>query len=159
MASGSFGTILEVLLRHEVEFVVVGGVSAVLQGAPFLTHDLDIVHHRAPDNVRRLEAALRELDARYRMGGQRPAESHLASGGHQLLTTRFGPLDVLGEIEGGRRYPDLASESEWMQIAEGRILVLKLERYVEWKAASQHPKDLAAMPVLRAALEEKRRRG
>ena len=28
----------------------------------------------------------------------RPGETHLASAGHQLLSTKFGPLDVLGMI-------------------------------------------------------------
>ena len=34
---------LETLLRHEVEFVVVGGLSAVLQGVPIVTSDLNAV--------------------------------------------------------------------------------------------------------------------
>jgi hypothetical protein len=36
-----------------VEFVIVGGVSAVLHGAPIVTQDLDISYRRHPDNVRR----------------------------------------------------------------------------------------------------------
>jgi hypothetical protein len=36
------GKILEALGQAGVEFVVVGGVSAVLQGAPVVTQDLDI---------------------------------------------------------------------------------------------------------------------
>lgn len=35
-----------------VEFVVVGGEAAVLQGAMIFTQDLDIVHRRTPENVR-----------------------------------------------------------------------------------------------------------
>jgi hypothetical protein len=31
-----------VLVAHEVEFIVVGGVAAVLQGAPITTQDLDL---------------------------------------------------------------------------------------------------------------------
>jgi hypothetical protein len=34
--------LLGVLVRHEVEFVVVGGVAAVINGAPITTSDLDI---------------------------------------------------------------------------------------------------------------------
>ncbi|MEZ4293931.1 MAG: hypothetical protein R3B70_03060 [Polyangiaceae bacterium] len=37
-----------------VELVVVGGTAAVLQGAPVVTFDLDIVHRRTPENVSRL---------------------------------------------------------------------------------------------------------
>jgi hypothetical protein len=36
--------ILRTLTRHRVEFIIVGGVAAVLQGAPLNTFDLDVVH-------------------------------------------------------------------------------------------------------------------
>src|SRR5882672_5233809 len=61
-----FKEALEVFTHHRVDFVVVGGVAAVLGGAPISTFDLDIVHDRSPANVVRLLGALAELDARYR---------------------------------------------------------------------------------------------
>lgn len=67
--------ILRVLSAHEVEFIVVGGVSAVLHGAPVTTFDLDIVHRRTPENIDRLLAALRELDAILRSRSARPGTS------------------------------------------------------------------------------------
>ena len=42
MASRSFRSILQALAGHEVRFVLVGAVSAVLQGAPINTFDLDV---------------------------------------------------------------------------------------------------------------------
>jgi len=36
--------IIHTLVAHEVEFIVVGGMAAVLQGAPVHTIDLDIVY-------------------------------------------------------------------------------------------------------------------
>lgn len=36
------------LAGHGVDFIVVGGVAAVLGGAPISTFDLDIVHARDP---------------------------------------------------------------------------------------------------------------
>lgn len=41
-----FSAVLEVLAKHEVDFIVVDGVCAVLLGAPVATFDLDIVHSR-----------------------------------------------------------------------------------------------------------------
>lgn len=61
-----FSSILEVLTRHEVDFIVVGGVCAVLLGAPVSTFDLDIVHSRSSENLIRLSKALQALDAHYR---------------------------------------------------------------------------------------------
>jgi hypothetical protein len=57
--------ILEVLSDQGVEFVVVGGLAAVLGGAPLSTFDLDVVHCRNPANIERLLAALHLLDAVY----------------------------------------------------------------------------------------------
>ncbi len=99
-----FAQILRILASHEVEFIVVGGVCAVLHGAPIATFDLDIVHSRTRDNLSRLLPALTELKAHYR--GQAdchfaPEESHLASPGHQLLMTTAGPLDLLGAVTPG----------------------------------------------------------
>jgi hypothetical protein len=50
--------VIERLARAQVEFVVVGGVSAVLQGVPITTVDLDICYRRTPQNIGRLVAAL-----------------------------------------------------------------------------------------------------
>ncbi|MEO1086753.1 MAG: hypothetical protein AAFY88_21175 [Acidobacteriota bacterium] len=35
---------LGILVKHGVEFVVVGGVAGVLHGSPFTTQDLDVVY-------------------------------------------------------------------------------------------------------------------
>jgi hypothetical protein len=59
-------TLLERLLASEVEFVLVGGLAAVVQGAPVTTFDADIVHQRTEDNVDRLVAFLTGIGARDR---------------------------------------------------------------------------------------------
>ena len=61
-----FFKILQILAEHEVDFIVVGGICAVLHGAPVSTFDLDIVHSRAPENIRHLILALNQMDACYR---------------------------------------------------------------------------------------------
>ena len=80
-----FLQILRVLVRHNVEFVIVGGVAAVLQGVPVTTADLDIVHRRSEANVARLLAALDVLAAHSRLDSRklRPGTTHLLSAGHQ----------------------------------------------------------------------------
>ena len=49
-----FVAILETLRRHRVQFVLVGGVAAVVEGAPVATFDVDVVHDRTEQNIRRL---------------------------------------------------------------------------------------------------------
>ena len=152
-----FRRALTVLAAHEVEFVVVGGISAILRGAPVATLELDIVHRRTPENVRRLLAALRSIDARFRHDprGLVPDERHLLGPGHNLLQTTCGPLDALGAIENGLSWDDLLPDSEEMRVGPDlSARVLSLRRLVELKAASGRPKDLAVLPTLRATLVE-----
>jgi predicted nucleotidyltransferase len=162
MTKPDFGSLLRILAEHGVDFVVVGGVGAILQGATLSTFDLDIVHSMDPANIARLLAALGDLDAYYRAQPEkrlRPTQTHLASPERQLLMTRFGPLDVLGSIGKGRRYQDLLPHTAEMTIGGGtRIRVLDLETQIAVKEEIGQEKDLAALPFLRHALEESRRK-
>lgn len=137
---------------------MVGGVSAALQGAPISTFDLDIVHSRKAGNVSRLLSALERLDAYYRMHPERklkPGLTHLSSAGHQLLMTRFGPLDLLGTIGRGLRYEELLEHAVQMQVGRNlRVSVLKLEKLIEVKEALAGDKDKAVLPILRRTLEQ-----
>ena len=151
--------ILKTLHQHKVKFIIVGGVCAVLHGAPLATFDLDVVHSREPDNLTRLSAALEELGALYRVPGRRemkPSPSHLASEGHQLLMTRFGPLDLLGTVGKGRDYDQLLQETVELEIGPAlKVRVLTLENLVKTKEETGQEKDRAALPLLRRVLEEK----
>jgi hypothetical protein len=162
MTKPDFGCLLRILVEHGVDFLVVGGVGAILQGATLSTFDLDIVHSTEPANITRLLAALEDLDACYRAQPEkrlRPSQTHLSSPGHQLLMTRFGPLDVLGSIGKGRRYQDLLPHAAEMTIEGGiRIRVLNLEMQIAVKEEIGQEKDIAALPLLRHALEESRRK-
>jgi len=154
--------ILKVLTRHRVDFIIVGGVSAVLHGAPVTTFDLDVVHARDRENIVRLLSALEELEAVYRARPERqlrPGESHLASPGHQLLLTKFGPLDVSGMIGKSRTWEDLHGRTRTMEIESSVVVrVLDLETLIAVKEELGFPKDVAVLPVLRQALKERSER-
>jgi len=63
---GELTSLLSRLAAARVEFVLVGGLAAVAQGAPLTTHDIDIVPRRTPENVAALLAFLGTVHARYR---------------------------------------------------------------------------------------------
>jgi len=152
-----FKEALEVLAHHRVDFVVVGGVAAVLGGAPISTFDLDTVHDRAPMNVTRLLSALTDLDARYRdLAGRvlRPEARALEGEGHHLLLTRCGPLDVLGRIGLAHSYQDLIADSTMRPLGEITVCVLGLEALIRTKIEAGRDKDRAVLPILRRTLEE-----
>src|ERR1700722_19653212 len=155
-------TLLLALHGAGVEFLVVGEVAAVLNGAPINTFDVDVVHRRTPENLDRLMPVLEALDAVYRIQPERrlcPAKSALLSTGHQNLLTKNGPLDLLGAIGNDLGYEELLPRSSEMLIAEGvRVRILNLETLIEVKEQLNGEKDRAMLPLLRRTLEEKHRR-
>ncbi|HEV7518403.1 MAG TPA: hypothetical protein VGR07_19070 [Thermoanaerobaculia bacterium] len=158
--SVKFLGILRVLLRHGVDFFVVGGVAAQLEGAPILTLDLDILYDKAPENVERLLAALRELKARYRDPAGRhiePDRTKLETFRINLLLTELGALDVLGAIGNGFTYQDLLDRTISYELGEARVRVLELAAVIETKEQANRDKDRAALPVLRQTLAMKNR--
>ena len=46
------------LQQHNVKYVVIGGIAAVLHGVPRATFDLDILIEATPENAQQLLAAL-----------------------------------------------------------------------------------------------------
>src|SRR5579871_3957970 len=126
-----FSAILRAFADAHVDFILVGGLSAVLRGAPVNTFDVDIVHSRDPRNLERLLPALESIDAIFRIQPERqirPARSHLAGPGHLNLITVHGPLDLLGTIGDGLGYIELLPYSSAILISDGiAIRVLELE--------------------------------
>ncbi len=156
-----FRKLLGALTLSRVDFVVVGGVSALLQGAPITTLDLDVVHSREAENIERLGVVLAEVNAIYRTRPElrrRPSAEGLAGDGHHLLVTDCGPLDVLGKLVSGQTYPDLVSACERLTLDGHELCVQDLEGLIRIKELLDSPKDRAALPVLRSTLDEKRRR-
>jgi hypothetical protein len=151
---------LRALREAGVDFLVVGGLAEALNGSPVSMLGLDVMHSRDPANIARLLPVLEALDAVYRMQPERrlrPNASHLGSGGHLNLVTRYGPLDVLGTIGNKLGYHDLLPHTIEMEIGEGlRVRVLDLETLIALKEALGGEKDRAVLPVLRRTLEEKR---
>ena len=45
--------VLRSLKEHDVQYVVIGGIAAVLHGVPRATFDLDILIESTPDNAQR----------------------------------------------------------------------------------------------------------
>jgi hypothetical protein len=139
--------------------VLVGGVAAVIEGAPVATFDLDVVPDREARNIDRLVAALDELNAHYRgRPSLRPTHDALRGSGHHLLITRYGPLDVWGVIGKARDFRALLPHSHRRVLGGTTLRVLDLETQIEVKEELDFAKDRAVVPILKATLRERRRR-
>lgn len=153
-----FLELFRALDRAGVAHVVVGGVAAILEGAPITTLDLDIVCRLDDDNLHRLADLLEELEARYRdPAGRdiRPTRELLQSNKVNLLDTRLGPLDVMQSIGPGWAWSDLVERSHVLKVDDLELRVLGLASIIESKVEADRDKDRAMLPVLRRTLEEK----
>ena len=133
-----------------VAFILVGGLAAVAQGVPLVTHDIDIVPSLDPANLDRLFACLTRLNARLRGrpgAPVAPARHHLGPG-HLLLVTDQGWLDVLGTLVGGRTYERLLEASVPLELEGRSILVLDLAEIRAIKAELGSPRDQAHLLLI-----------
>ncbi len=141
MAEGRFSQTLRALHEGRIDFILVGGLSAVLNGVPVNTYDVDVVHSRGAENIERLLPVLQSLDAVFRIQPERrlkPTATHLSGKGHLNLSTRFGPLDLLGTIGDDLGYRELLVHSSEMDIGGGvRIRVLHLRHAHFHKGATR----------------------
>lgn len=159
--------IAEVLARHRVKCVVIGGYAAFFYGSPIPTIDVDIVPKRSTENFARLSAALEELDAKVRAEGVEPLPfSHdadsLAAVGVWNLTTKYGALDITVEPSGTQGYDDLRRDAMVISVQGVPIQLASLADIIRSKEAAGRDKDRRALPLLRELLarqlKEKRER-
>jgi hypothetical protein len=157
------GCIFSVLAEHGVDYVLVGGLAAVLHGSTAVTNDADIVPANTPENLERLSAALRSLQARLRVPEPDEAvafEPHpalLASMSMLNMTTRCGDLDLTFTPAALDDYDALKSNSDTFEITGSRVKVAALADIIRSKEAAGRAKDHATLPILKALEEEIRR--
>ena len=152
-----FSALFEVLARHEVHYVLIGGFAAVLAGSPFPTEDIDITPERSMANLARLSAALTEINARIRIpDGQSLAFSHdatsLASMAMLNLDTDLGYLDLAMQPSGTQGYDDLRVAAEQTEVHGIVVTVAALADVIRSKEAAGRDKDRRVLPVLREIL-------
>jgi hypothetical protein len=151
--------ILRVLDTHGVRYVLIGGLAATLYGSPHVTFDVDITPEAEEGNLRRLAAALDDLDARIRTEGEpeglafdRSAEM-LSRASLLNLTTRAGHLDLAFEPHGTRGYPDLRRGAVTIEVHGIQVPVAALADVIRSKEAAGREKDRLTLPTLRRLLE------
>lgn len=141
-----------------VDFIVVGGIAAVLHGSPSLTDDVDICYARDETNLEALAAVLRSLNARLRGAEARVpfrADARtLRNGDSFTFTTDLGDLDILGTPSGTGGYADLVRTAERVELDGLTILAASIDDLIRMKRAAGRRKDLIEVEVLAALREE-----
>jgi hypothetical protein len=154
--------IVRALEKHRVEYVLIGALAARLQGFPRVTADFDITPNRASENLSRLAAALRQLNARVCTESVPEglkfdcSAASLARASLWNLTTDAGRVDLAFEPSGTTGYQDLVAGAVQFEVYGARLFAARLEDIIRSKEAADRPLDRQDVVVMREML---RRRG
>lgn len=147
--------LLQGLNEAGIEYIVVGGLAAVIQGAPVTTFDLDIVHRRTDQNIKNLIEFLKTVSAIQRRPDDKivfPQFIDFSGTGHLQLITSLGPLDVLSVIEKGQGFDELKESAIEIDYKGHKTLVLRLESLVALKRESNLQEDRYRMQIYEETL-------
>jgi hypothetical protein len=123
--------------RHEVKYVVIGGIAAILHGVPRATFDLDILIEATPDNAQRLLNAL--LDAGLGTAALTSQEDILAN--EITIFKDRVRLDVQTSTP-GLRFADAWSRRKVVAFQGQEFFILSKDDLVRSKRAAGRPLDL-----------------
>jgi hypothetical protein len=155
--------LLEVLHRHDVRYVLIGGLAAALRGSATPTFDVDITPAAGAGNLARLSAALADLDARIRVDGipEGLPFAHDAASLAQMsmlnLVTKFGDLDVAFDPAGIADYSQWESGAASVTVLGVPVQVASLDDIIRSKEAAGRDKDRLQLPMLRALQQRQHR--
>jgi hypothetical protein len=137
--------LLEPLVRHGVDFVLIGGMAGIAHGSNYPSFDLDIVYSRGRANIGRLVMALTELGVRLRGAPSDPPfvldQRTIENGANFTFVTPHGDLDVLGDVAGLKSFGELVSDAEEKEIAGLPVKVASIDHLIAMKRAASRPKD------------------
>lgn len=156
--------VLGALRRHDVKFVLIGGMAAVVHGSPFPTEDIDVTPERSGDNLARLSEALRDLGAKVRVPDSDDGlpfghgAGSLAGVSVWNLTTQHGDLDISFVPNGTDGYDDLVREASETHVFGLTVMVASLADIIRSKQAANRPKDQRVLPTLRELLASRYRK-
>jgi predicted nucleotidyltransferase len=144
-----------------VDFVVIGGIAAVLHGSPRATFDLDVCFATDESNLEALGEVLVGLDARLKGVAENapfvPDAPTLRRVEVLTLDTAAGELDVLAKPSGVSRYEALRRRADRFDLGGFSVLVASLEDLIAMKQAANRPKDRADVEELETIRRLRRR--
>lgn len=154
--------ILAELTSKEVEFLIIGGVAVGFHGYVRATKDVDIVPAPEIQNLERLAAVLRRLDAQ--IEGAEDFENEelpdpldpeaLRLGGNWVLDTKLGRFDIMQWIGEDELWGKLSPAAIEAEIDGLPIKVVSYEDLVALKKMANRPEDLTDLQRLRQARGE-----
>jgi predicted nucleotidyltransferase len=146
--------LLRRLTARGVDFVVIGGIAAVLHGSAQNTFDLDICFAADAGNLRALGDVLQELHARLKGVDDDvpfvPDADTLRRIEVLTTVTELGELDVMTRPAGSHGYEALRRNADRFDLGGFSVLVASIDDLIAMKTAAGREKDLVAVDELEA---------
>jgi hypothetical protein len=149
-----FEDLLRLLRRHDVRYLVIGGLAFIYHARPRYTKDMDLWLDPSPANVKRANAALAEFGSPYLLVVDEPEE---------ILQIGLPPnrIDLLRVVEGP------GFEQAWRRRIKGKygradVNWMDLECLIEVKSRiddPRHQRDVRDLEKVRALKERLSGRG
>lgn len=156
----SFREILDALLEHQVEYIIIGGVALMLHGSTRMTADIDILYSRSRENIHRLVEAIKPFGPKLRLARDaKPVdfpfdEQTIWNGANFTLWTPDFDIDLLASTEDLPSYDAVLPESELIETNRGRTFrILSLDALLRIKRRLNRVKDQLALPEIEALIE------
>ena len=151
--SKSFITLLELLAKNDVEFVIVGGFAGVVHGCTYVTQDVDICCEFSPANLKKLQKALENVHPVHRMTPNRLKfklnDENAGQFKNLYLDTDIGQLDCLSFVDGVGDFKAAKQKSRLIEVEDVKIRVLNIEALIEAKKAMNRPRDRQMLEQLK----------
>jgi hypothetical protein len=137
--------LLSLLVKNEVEFVLIGGMAMRAHGSAHITEDVDVCYSRTKENIKRLADAMAPHHP-YMRGAPPGLPFHfdaptIKAGLNFTLNTDFGEVDFLGEVSGIGNYEKVLAQSEQRLVYDLPIHVLSLDGLLISKKTAGRRKD------------------
>jgi len=129
--------------KHDVRYLVIGGIAAVLHGVPRATFDLDILIEATPDNAQRLLDAL--LEARLGTASLISADELLA---HEITIFRDHIRIDVQTATPGLSFEDAWRNRETMEYQAQTFYVVSRDDLIASKRAAGREIDLEDVRLL-----------
>lgn len=133
-----FREFIELLKKHEVEFIIVGGFAVALHGYPRFTDDLDVLVKRDKENANRLLQAVTEFGF-----GSLGLEVEDFTKDDMIVQLGYPPLriDIITSISGIEDYKQLFENAISIEAENMHLKIISLDDLIKNKESTNRSID------------------
>lgn len=123
-----------------IEYMIVGGASAIMQGFNSATQDIDLYFDKTTENKNKLKKALKKLGFKL----NKKDVENIDRGKDFIQFNKPFELDIMFSPDGFENY----SEAKKYKLLKGKYPLMSLDGIIKSKKSANRPKDRAVLQLL-----------